>query len=222
MMIALATSACKEDTLSVYHGDNYLHFTPGINDKAEVSYNFALDGETSTEKEVAIPVQIRLWGYLPTSDIRCNVSVTGQGTTANESDYVNPEYAIFREGFHVDTLWVSVRRRPELLSTDYKLVVDLLNADNGFVVAPAKYASVIIHIIDEIPNVPVWWETTQVLGEYTPIKYRLFNIYMNRVVEDISSYTVDGFKMEVAKFKSWLRDNASVYAEALDVFNSIP
>lgn len=222
MILILTVSACKEDTLPVYNGDNYLHFTPGINDVAEVKYNFALDGQTSSETEVAIPVQIRLWGYLPTADIKCSVSVSEKGTTAMESDYVNPKYATFRKGFDVDTLWVNVRRRPELLSTDYKLVVDLQNADNGFVVAPAKYAFVTIHVVDEIPNAPVWWETTLALGEYSPIKYRLFNIYMNKVVVDISSYTVDGFKVEVDNFKSWLQENSSIYSEALDVFNSIP
>lgn len=208
--------------MPVYHGDNYLHFTPGINDKAEVSYNFALDGKTSTETEVAIPVQIRLWGYLPETDVKCMVSVSDKETTAAASDYVKPEFAVFRQGKDVDTLWVNVRRRPELLQTDYKIVVDFVEADNGFVVAPAKYTSVTIHVIDELPNVPVWWETTQALGAYSPMKYRLFNIYMNRVVVDITSYTVDGFKAEVAKFKQWLQDNASAYSEALDVFNSIP
>ncbi len=220
--IFLAAVSCKEDKLPVYHGDNYLHFTPGVNDRAETSYNFALDGETTRETEVTIPVQIRLWGYLPTTDVKCSVSVSEKGTTALASDYVNPESATFRKGYDVDTLWVTVRRRPELLLTDYKIVVNMDHADNGFVVAPEIYKKVTIHVTDQIPNQPVWWETQQALGEYSAIKYRLFNIFLNKVVTDVSSYTADGFKEEIVRFKAWLQENISLYPQADEVFNSIP
>ena len=73
--ILLAAASCKEDQLDVYNGADYVHFTPSINDIAEATYNFATDGKTTREESVQIPVEIRLWGYLPVEDFICNYSV---------------------------------------------------------------------------------------------------------------------------------------------------
>ena len=78
----LAAVSCKEDTLDVYHGDNYVHFTPGLDNAPYAEYNFALDGKTTAETEADVPVEIRIWGYLPETDFRCNVSVNAEATTA--------------------------------------------------------------------------------------------------------------------------------------------
>ena len=234
-VIVLAVVSCKEDALKYYSGENYIHFTPGVNDIPEVTYNFALDGETSAETEVSVPVEIRLWGrYHETADINIYVdtvrtidwsSLAGNSrdTLSVSREYlVDLEPAIFYHQQPVCTLWVKVRRKPELLATNHTIQIKLKDPDNWFMVAPAKYSVVNLNVMDDIPSQPVWWETTQALGVYSAIKYRLFNIYMNKVMTDISAYTADGFKEVVVRFKEWLLANATLYPEASVVYDSIP
>ena len=209
LALAVMTS-CKEDTLDVYHGPDYVHFTPGANDAAEVSFNFALDTKTTRETEALIHVQIRLWGYLPKADFKCNVSVDPT-STALATDYDDISSATFRKGYDVDTLWVKVKRRNELLATDYKIVVNMDDAGSAHVVAPAKYKKVTITVKDEITSEPVWWGTTQNFGEYSPIKYRLLNLYLGKVLKNINEYTNISLKEEALNFKAWLKNNWETY-----------
>lgn len=205
LLLTFAAVSCKEDTLDVYSGSNYLHFTPGTDDAAVTAYNFALDGATSREEHVEIPVEVRLWGYLPTEDVRCSFRIDPETTTALPSDYTDPGYSFFRAGYYVDTLWVKVNRRERLLETDYVVSVDLEAADNGFVVAPAKYLNVRIHVTDRIQNEPVWWGTNQYMGPYSPMKYRLFNIYLGKVLLSLDEYTDMTFRAEAVAFREWLK-----------------
>jgi len=207
----LAATSCKEDTLDVYNGDDYVHFTPSVNGLPEAEYNFALDGMTTLETEVKVPVEIRLWGYLPEADFQCNISVVPKKTNALATDYVNPEYAVFREGFHVDTLWVCVKRRPELLSTDYHLVLQMDGTSDDHIVGPGKYNTVTIHVYDKIKNPPVWWATTSALGEYSPMKYRVLNAFLGKVLRNLDEYTNITFKEKALEFKLWWKDNWESY-----------
>ena len=209
--ILLAAVSCKEDELEVYNGPDYVHFTPGVNDRAEAIYNFATDGETTREETAKIPVELRLWGYLPKADFLCHYSVNKEKTTAVASDYQEPSTSVFRKGYHVDTLWVSVNRKKELLATDYKLVVNLDSAEGEHLTQPAKYLSVTVHVQDMIHNEPVWWGTTQDMGKYSPIKYRLFNIYLGKMLRNLNEYTNITFKQEALAFKAWLKTNWETY-----------
>ena len=205
--ILLAAASCKEDQLDVYNGADYVHFTPSINDIAEATYNFATDGVTTREESVEIPVEIRLWGYLPVEDFICNYSVDKQKTTAQPSDYVEPSTSVFRAQQPVDTLWVTVNRKEQLLATDYRVVVNLDSAGEKHIAQPVKYLSVTIHVQDKIDHEPIWWGTTQDLGKYSPIKYRLFNLYLGKMLRDLNEYTNITFKQEALAFKAWLKEN---------------
>ena len=207
----LAAASCKEDTLDVYNGADYVHFTPSLNDIPEAEYNFALDGKTTDETEVNVPVEIRLWGYLPKTDFQCNISLIPKKTNALASDYVKPEYATFRAGYHVDTLWVNVKRRPELLTTDYHLVLQMDATSDDHVVGPAKYNTVTIHVYDQIKTAPAWWATTQALGDYSPMKYRVLNIFLGKVLRNLDEYTNITFKEKALEFKQWWQDNWDAY-----------
>lgn len=203
LVLAASLASCKEDTLDVYHGEDYVHFTPGADDVAVTSYNFALDGVTTAETSVLVPVELTLWGYLPTEDFRCEVSVVAEGTTAISSDYEDPGYATFRAGHHVDTLWVRVNRKEELLATDYSLRLRLDSAGDAHVVGPSSYSTVTLHIFDRITDEPSWWGTTQALGPYSAMKYRLLNIYLGKILRNLDEYTSITFKDEALAFKAW-------------------
>ena len=211
----IALVACKEDTLDVYHGDNYVHFTPSLNGTPEVEYNFALDGITTAETEVRVPVEVRLWGYTPETEFKCFVSVAEKGTTASSSDYILPEYALFRAGKEraVDTLWVTVKRRPDLLATDYRIVINMDGTSDDHIVGPAMYNSVKVHVFDKIQTAPAWWGAhISDVGEYSPMKYRMLNIFLGKVLKNTDEFGGGmAFKAKIQEFKQWWKDNWESY-----------
>lgn len=199
-LLALALTSCREDKLKVWHGEDYVHFTPGNDDSVSAEYNFAY-GETTREKYADIPVQIRLWGYLPESDFECSF-VEAEGSSL-PSGCEFPRTSVFRAGHDADTLWVRVRRNDDLLATAYAFEIKFEGAEDH-VVAPAKYSSVVVRVKDSLPETaPAWWNTTQALGAYSPMKYRVLNIYLGRVLTSLDGYTAMGFAEEAASFKAW-------------------
>lgn len=212
----LAAVSCKEDTLDSYNGANYVHFTPTLNSVPEVEYNFALDGVSTSETEVKVPVEIRLWGYTPEfSSFKCFISVVKEGTTASDSDYTIPEYAEFRQGKDraVDTLWVTVKRRPKLLETDYHLSIKMDGTSDDHVVGPAIYNTVKVHVYDKIQNAPAWWGAhVSDIGEYSPMKYRMLNIFLGKVLRNTDEFGGGmAFKAKILEFKQWWKDNWQSY-----------
>lgn len=201
--IFLAAVSCKEDTLDVYNGSNYVHFTPTFSDLPQTEFNFAYDGKTTRETEYDVPVEIRIWGYLPEKDFNCSVNVVQDKTTASSDMFSFPSETVFRAGHHVDTLWVKVKRGAELLKTDYTITIKMESADDNHVVGPAKYNTARLRIFDKITAIPSWWATTAALGKYSDIKYRVLNYYLGKVLVNIDDYTNITFKEEALAFKEW-------------------
>ncbi|MBE6250166.1 MAG: DUF4843 domain-containing protein [Bacteroidales bacterium] len=214
-LILLAVVSCKEDTLDVYNGDNYVHFTPSLNGTPEVEYNFALDGMTTAETEVMVPVEIRLWGYTPEAEFKCFLSTVKDKTTAKDSDYHLPEFTLFREGKEraVDTLWVTVKRREKLLDTDYRISVKMDATSDAHIVGPAIYNTVTIHVYDKIQNTPSWWGAhTSDIGAYSAMKYRVLNIFLGKVLRNTDEFGGGmAFKAKMLEFKQWWKDNWDSY-----------
>ena len=225
---AIFQVSCKEDTLEVYHGDNYVHFTPDADGSIRTEYNFATSG-TTAEMQTEIPVEISLWGYLPETDFKCMTAVSQDGTTAERDDFILPETTVFRKGHHVDTLWVTVARREELLATDYTLTVKLTGAE-AHTVAPAEYTEAVITVRDRLSDTPpAWWNTTRALGDYSDMKFRVFNIYLGKYLTSLGGYTSITFEEEVAEFRQWWEDqwnegNYRYYAEdgSTPLYETIP
>lgn len=196
------TCSCKEDTLEVYHGDNYVHFTPNADDSVTATYNFAVSG-TTRETEVEIPVALRIWGYLPDKDFKCRFSIEHDKTTAGPDDYTEPAEMTFHAGKDTEDLYVKVKRKAGLLDTDYRIVVNIESAEEH-IVGPSIYKTVTINVKDDLSDsYPKWWVQTQALGEYSDMKYRVFNIYLGKLLTSISGYTPIEFAEEAADFKQW-------------------
>ena len=200
---AVAFVGCKEDTLKTYSGENYVHFKPDANDVVAAEYNFAT-GETTRETEYSIPVDVRLWGFLPEDDFSFTTEIVADGTTAVPADYVLHPQQTFKAGEAEGKFHITVRRREKLLETDYKIVVRMVSADGGHVVAPSAYTTVTISVKDDLSSLkPQWWATTKALGSYSDIKFRVFNIYLGRFLKNLNGYTDITFKEEALKFKAW-------------------
>ncbi len=202
---AAAVFSCSEDKLDVYHGDNYIHFSPLDNgNPLSVTYNFALSGNTA-QTEADVPLEITLWGYLPEKPFAYSVAVLPDGTTASAGDFDEPSSGVFRSSLPVDTLFVRVRRNAELLATSYEIKLELTDAE-GHVIGPQKYSAASIKVTDSLSE-PSWWNLSFAnrLGEYSDMKYRVFNIYLGRVLTSLDGYTAISFSEEISSFKSWWR-----------------
>lgn len=203
---AICLCGCKEDKLKTYSGDNYLHFKPGADDKVVAEYNFA-KGETTREMEYNLPVDLRIWGFLPEEDFNFTTEIVAEGTTATSSDYVLQPVQVFKAGEPEGKFHIKVKRSEEILKTDYSIVVRIVSAENGHVVAPAAYSRLSIRVRDELDSVePKWWGTTSDLGPYSVVKFRLFNIYLGRFLDSLDGYSSISFKKEALSFKTWWKE----------------
>ena len=188
--------------MDFYNGDNYVHFTPNSDDSVTAQYNFAVSG-TTRETEVEIPIDVRIWGYLPEQDFKCRFSIDREKTTALPGDYTEPTEMTFRAGCDAGKLLVKVKRRDVLLATDYNIVVVMESADDH-IVGPSIYKAVTINVKDDLSRSrPSWWAQTAALGDYSDIKYRVFNIYLGRFLTSISDYTIIEFEAEAKAFRQW-------------------
>ena len=206
LAVTMLLGGCKEDTLDVYHGSDYIHFTPMANDDAQrTTLNFATYGSTG-ESSGRVPVSVTLWGYLPEADFRYEVSVVADRTTASSSDYTAPSHGTFHAGRAVDTLWITVRRNERLLATDYKFTLRMESAD-GYVIGPNMDDTAEVSVVDRIDK-PAWWEQAYAvrLGAYSDVKYRVLNIYLGRVLTSLDGYTAITLGEEITRFKAWWRE----------------
>ncbi len=205
ILLAFCLFSCKEDALELYHGDNFIHFTPNDDDKVGVEYNFATEG-TTTETEVKVPVKVRLWGYLPEKDFNYIVSVVADGTTASAFDYELSEVQTYKAGLPEYEFLLTVRRSAELLDTDYSIILSIVNAE-GHVPAPAKYLKSTVRVVDRLSGkAPAWWSTTPALGAYSDMKLRMFNLYLGKYLTSLDGYTAITLEAEVAAFKQWWKE----------------
>lgn len=206
VLAACSLAGCKEDTLKVYHGDNYLHFTPLADRSVQRSeLNFATYKSTG-EREGRVPVSLTLWGYLPEDDFRYRVSVVAEGSDATEADFDAPDFGTFHAGEAVDTLWIKVRRQEELLKTRFGVTLRLEDA-GPCVIGPRAYETVRVEVTDRIAE-PAWWNQAYAirLGAYSDIKYRVFNIYLGRVLTSLEGYTAISLGEEITRFKAWWKE----------------
>lgn len=205
LLVSAVLTGCREDTLKTYSGENYIHFTPDANDAVTAEYNFAA-GETTRETEYSIPVDVRLWGFLPEHDFTFTTEIVADGTTAAPSDYELQPVQVFRAGEPEGKFHLKVKRREELLATDYRVVVRMVSAEDH-TVAPAAYSTVTIRVRDDLSSLtPKWWSTTPALGDYSAMKFRVFNIYLGRFLSTLDGYTTITFKDEALAFKQWWKE----------------
>ncbi len=190
----LSLSACKESRLETWHGSDYLHFVAGVDGNVRASYNFATQG-TTAQTSASVPLPMEIWGFMADGDIALTVKIDG-----------TPSSGTFRAGLPLDTLWVPVTRDAGLLTTSYTVEVELTEASSGYKLSPASRCRAEILVEDSLDGLqPAWWATTQALGAYSPLKFRLFNIYSGGFVKSIDSYTAIAFKDYALGFREWLR-----------------
>lgn len=195
LLAALCLFSCKESTLETWHGNNYLHFIPAADGSVRARYNFAVEGSTA-QTSASVPLPLEIWGFMAEKDFSLSLLIDNSSASAT-----------FRAGLPVDTLWVPVVRDEDLLATSYTIEVELTAADSGYEVSPSAYCKAEILVEDSLEDLqPAWWATTPALGTYSPLKFRLFNIYSGGFVKSIDNYTAIAFKNFALEFREWLHD----------------
>ena len=195
LLVALSFLAvsCEESKLETWHGKNYLHFVPGADGSMKTRYNFAAEG-TTDQTSASVPLPVEIWGFMAEDDFSLSVTINGR-----------PVSAAFRAGLPIDTLWVPVTRDAGLLSTSYAVEVEITGAGSDYEVSPASYCKAEIWVEDSLEGLqPAWWATTPALGPYSPLKFRLFNIFSRGFVRSIDNYTAIEFKRVALEFREWL------------------
>lgn len=121
-----------------------------------MTYSFALDNPDLKSKRIAIPM--RLMGTTPTEDLAYTVEVVDSLTTLNKSD-ITIEEPIFHKGLYVDTLYVNVKKTPEMASES--LIMGLKIKENqNFKLGLGINTKIQVSITDYLAK-PNWWDRFQ-------------------------------------------------------------
>lgn len=171
-LIAGIFTACSEDKLDYYSGQNYLQFLNPTADSINVSF-LLYPGETS--HKIGLP----LYMMGRTSDVdreyTCKVYATGIDD-APKAAYTLPEKFVFRANMTTDTLWITCNLLPEMSEKSFRLFIVLEESEN-FGTGANGYLGTIIRISNIIAR-PAWWDdsytTKNFLGPYSDAKYREF------------------------------------------------
>lgn len=158
--------ACSEEKIPVYNDAHYVQFVNAYTDSLETSFFFY---GTATEIDIALPV--KLVGMPLTEAKRIVAQANPAYTTAEASQYVIPEDAMFAAGQTVDTLHVILKRNG--LDKKVRLVVDLVNGED-LLSGQSIYSRQIIWFSTEVSR-PEWWDADveeNLLGAYSVPKYQ--------------------------------------------------
>lgn len=202
---------CNESELMTYQGSNELSLSYGYKDTLD--FFFALHPGKETWR-LGIPV--RLSGYVVSSDRVYFASVVDTMTTAEVGVHYVPfqEKQIFRGSLAKDSLFVLVKRTPDLEEKSVTLGIAIYSSDD-FVVSSKTNNRTIIRFTAQVAR-PEWWNLWHErygLGIYSKKKYELFMEvtgesdldYMNR--EDLS---FSEMRALVLQFKYWLFDHPQI------------
>lgn len=199
----VVTMGCKEEKLPLWSGENYLSFSYMADHKQqEKTFNFATDAPL--EAEAYVGINLSLLGNLPNEDFEYKVSIRKMQSNNEDKSDSEKKSGIFHKGLAEDVFKLLVSRDKELLETHYTLEVTLMEATDK-IIAPEEFKSARIKVVDKVEK-PTWWAQSQAskLGDYYPIKYRLFIIYMDgAILNNLDEYTGIEFANLIGNFKLW-------------------
>lgn len=172
-LIAGIISACSEDKIDYFSGQDCLQFVKPMSDSINVSFLF-YPGETS--HKIGLPLYLIGRPADVDREYTCEVLATGIDD-APKAAYKLPEKFVFAANATTDTLWLTCNLLPEMDSTNYRLVLILKESDN-FGLGSNGYNGAIIRITNILAK-PAWWTnnakvTSKFLGAYSDAKYRKF------------------------------------------------
>lgn len=176
---------CKEDTLPLFEGDNYIQFSRPLNDSLTCTF---LDVPDTSHR--MFPISVDLIGIPSTQDRNLEIQVIPEVTTAQAKHYEVPKQLILGANKVRDTIWLKVNNTPDLKDSPVKIVYQIKETD-AFKVGERNYSMGVLYFTNKISQ-PIWWRGTvqsSFLGTYSDKKYALFIKLTNRVDIDPNNLT---------------------------------
>ncbi|MFD2554334.1 DUF4843 domain-containing protein [Sphingobacterium tabacisoli] len=179
-LLLLTMVACKDshNMLEFDIADSYVYFAlPDDNTKSveryidSTYYSFSLDENiTITEKVLKIPVHI---GGAAADKDRMYALVV-DGASQYDPDMIKLTSPVIKAGKYNDTLYVTVKRDPYLLTNQMVLHLGL-QANDDFKVGNVHNSTMKI-VVDDILREPKWWNTWK--NYFGPFKKEVFQKWM--------------------------------------------
>lgn len=215
--------ACDERETPVFEGRNEIFFEkffmdavyPGTEaaDSTIASFFFYPDGT----KDIEAPLTVLYSGLPLTEDIRFQLKVVENGTTALPEEYtINPEYIFHAKGtvdsVHNDirdVIKIKIHHHPRMETMDgVTLMLEIIPNENvGWGQVERIRAKLFITMAAAQPE---WWDkevTDNLLGRYSQTKFKLFLNHVDREAEMnaalIREHPDQAIEM-VLEFKDWL------------------
>lgn len=223
MLFSLILTACQEEPLQVFGEEHHIYFEkfymdalfPGKEraDSTMVSFFFMAD----EANELSAALVVNMTGRLLEKDRKFGLKVVPELTTARPDEYKLADFYMFRAGKvstdatnQSDTIHIPMFRSPRLASMPQgiKLTVELIPMEDVQLGQKERRCASIV--LTPEPLRPDWWDETvtqNLLGNYSPRKYRLFcrHIDPNQTLnaEMLEKATHQAIKLARA-FKQWL------------------
>ena len=216
-------SSCDEREIATFSGGNEIYFdkfymnelSPGTApaDSTVASFFFYPIGTETIE----VGLVVNLSGKLPSRDLRYEVRVVEEGTTAVPEEYEFADEAWFHVDSVVDnvlevqdTFYLRLKKsaRLETMESGVRLMLELVPTEDVGVGQYERRRAVVISTV--VAAQPEWWDEEveyNLFGKFSQKKYRLFldNIDKNvEMGEDLIENEPDRAIKLVMQFKEWL------------------
>ena len=225
-----ALVSCEEQKVEIFDGLNAIYFDkfytdaiyPGLEsaDSTVVSFFFYPD----EVREVKVPLLVNLLGCSLQEDMKFQLRVVDEATTANPDEYKLAESYVFEarpdsvyENLIQEYIYIDMFKSERLLDKEVesvRLVVELVPSGNVVLGQLERRKAKII--LTTKTTHPSWWDETveeTLLGKYSDKKYKLF---LNEIegAADIDEEMIrqhpDRVIQIVLKFKIWLAQNPTM------------
>src|SRR5690606_23337308 len=122
--LALLMANCKKEQIPVYSDGHYVQFIKRYTDTTTLSFFFY-----AGRNEVQVPMPVKLIGHLNETDLRYEIMVDPEGTTASAANYAIEPFYTFRKGGKPDTAYITLKNTPDLKTKEVKLAFFIKNTD---------------------------------------------------------------------------------------------
>lgn len=232
LFMAIGFYACSERETTLFQDGHEIYFKkfyvnemhPGTAeaDSTVVSFFFYPTGTEDVEAELIV----NLSGTLLTSDIDFGIKVIPEETTANPDEYDLGELYTFHantvgeDATEIsDTIRIKLHRSTRLdnMPEGVRLVLELVPNDNVRLGQVERIRAKVI--ITTMARKPDWWTKEveiNLLGDYTPKKYKLFLDHADKKAEmslDLIKNKPDQAIRLAMLFKQWLNEQTPPVTE---------
>lgn len=191
---------CQDSDFKMYDAANYLQFVQPFEDTTIISFTFY-----PGEDELMWPIEVEMSGMLSEHELFYDVVIDEEYTTAVEGEHYEllDDFSMAPMATK-DTCWIRLFRTPEMETTEYQIVLRVVDSD-AFLRGQLDYSVVVLRVNDKLAR-PDWWDNNVVwyyLGEYSDKKFSLFIDVTGKA--DLTGASDSELRAYALQFKYWLQ-----------------